>query len=92
MKSFKDMKKSDNPRYSNEERLFYQQFGNRIREIRKLKHISQVELAKYLNCSQASVSFYETGQRVFHLHDLASLCDSLNITPNELLGYRDKNL
>ena len=36
---------------------------NRIKELRIEKNISQNDLAKLLNTSQQSISFYETGKR-----------------------------
>lgn len=61
--------------------------GQRIRDIRKRKKITQDELAKMLNYSDASsISYIETGQRELNAKKLPLLAEVLEVSIEELLG------
>ncbi|PFW60803.1 helix-turn-helix domain-containing protein [Bacillus sp. AFS075034] len=61
--------------------------GQRIRDIRKRKKITQDELAKMLNYSYASsISYIETGQRQINAKKLPILAEALGVSIEELLG------
>lgn len=59
--------------------------GNRIREIRLEKGMSQNELAALVGVASNSISLYETkGQ--FPTYMIGKLCNALDVSPNYLLG------
>ena len=62
---------------------------NRIRELRKEKGITQIELAKLLNVSDRSVGFYETGERDPDTDTLKKLASYFDVSIDYLLGHSD---
>jgi transcriptional regulator, XRE family len=58
--------------------------GANLREARKLKGISQKELAAELGKKQPEYSDYETGKIQLDYEKIIFLCKKLDITPNEL--------
>lgn len=58
--------------------------GANLREARKLKGISQKELATELGKKQPEYSDYETGKIQLDYEKIIFLCKKLDITPNEL--------
>lgn len=65
---------------------------NRIKQLRKEKGLKQSELAKALNISQASVSFWETESTTPNEIEKLKLSKFFNCTPDYLMGYTDINL
>ena len=65
------------------------QFKERLKELRKEKHLSQVELAKELQVSQRSISSWETGFRQPDFATLETLAKYFNVTTDYLLGVTD---
>lgn len=63
--------------------------NNRLRELRKEKGLTQVELAKILNVSDRSVGFYETGERDPDTDTLKKLADYFDVAIDYLLGRSD---
>ncbi len=63
--------------------------NNRLRELRKEKGLTQIELAKILNVSDRSVGFYETGERDPDTETLKKLADYFDVTIDYLLGRSD---
>ena len=63
--------------------------GNRIKSRRQALNLSQSELAKQLNCTQAALSQYENGNREPGLNDLANIANCLHTTTDYLLGQTD---
>ena len=63
--------------------------GNRIRELRKQKGLSQEALGKLVNVTKVSISCYENENRSPDLETFELLVDALDTTPDYLLG-RDK--
>lgn len=59
--------------------------GNCIKEIRKRKGITQVELAKLLEVTQGAVQKLESGENDLTGKMLKKLADVLNVEPWELL-------
>ena len=59
-------------------------FGRRMQKIRKVKHLTQEELAFRMNKSTRFISDLERGARKPNLNTLLDLINSLEITPNEL--------
>lgn len=65
-------------------------FKDRLKELRELKNLSQLELATKLNISNAVVSMYEKGTRQPSRETLEMIADFFNVdTPyNYLLEFQ----
>ncbi|AEY64809.1 helix-turn-helix transcriptional regulator [Clostridium sp. BNL1100] len=63
--------------------------NNRLRELRKEKGLTQMELAKQLNVSDRSVGFYETGERDPDTDTLRKLSDFFDVSIDYLLCRSD---
>ena len=61
-------------------------FAERLKEERESSHISRSDLAKYLNVSVRTVSYWESGQRECDFDTLIKIVDYLNTTVDYLLG------
>ncbi len=61
----------------------------RLKELRKIKQISQVKLAMDLNMSQNGISRYETEAREADYSTLIALGDYFNVSIDFLLGRTD---
>ena len=64
------------------------ELGNRIRKYRENRGLSQKELAKMINVSNARVSNWEQGTNRPDVDILAAICRALNVCPSELLDVR----
>lgn len=64
--------------------------GRKISENRKIMGISQIEFAKNLNISNATLSQYESGDINIPLQKIVEISKILNVTPNYLLGFEEK--
>lgn len=58
---------------------------NCIKDIRKKKHVTQVQLAKLLGVSQGAIQMIETGQRGLDIEWMHKIAKALNCEPWELL-------
>lgn len=74
----------DSLKLSDEERR--KRFGARIRMMRQLLGLKQVDLAEKLNISPQALAIYETGRREPNLKNLIALARALNTTADWLLG------
>lgn len=63
-----------------------QQIGARLRELRKARGFSQVEMAARVGVAQTVYSAYETGRVRLHGELILKLAEILRSTANELLG------
>jgi transcriptional regulator with XRE-family HTH domain len=64
----------------------YQQvFGKRVRELRKERGLSQVELAAKVGIDRSYMGFLERGERNPSLEVIAKIAEALSVTPDELL-------
>lgn len=61
--------------------------GEKIREARKSKKMTQEDLAKKLGVKRSVISKYETGQIEPPLPQLRKIADALNVTLAYFLGY-----
>ena len=59
--------------------------GNRIREFRKMRHLSQEELAEKCGMHRAHIGQLERGEKNASLVSIQSICRGLQITMDELL-------
>lgn len=65
--------------------------GDNIKRIRKVRNITQVELAEKLSMEVKSLSLIETGKGFISAKTLDKLLTVLNITPSELFETSDHN-
>ena len=63
-----------------------QKIGEFIKEQRKLKCLTQKELADKINCTDKAVSRWETGRGIPEVSLLLPLSKALDVTVNELLS------
>ncbi|MFB5190459.1 helix-turn-helix domain-containing protein [Alicyclobacillus fastidiosus] len=61
-------------------------FGRKMRAYRKLKHMTQIELAEHLGVSVAIVGSLERGTRTPSPQMIRRLTEVLNVTEAELFG------
>lgn len=64
-------------------------FGKRLRELRKQKHLSQEELAKQLNISRSSIGMFEQGRRRPDFEMQEVFADYFNVNMDYLFGRED---
>lgn len=61
----------------------------RLKELRKSKHISQIKLSIELNMNQNSISRYETGEREADYKTLIAFADYFDVSIDYFLGRTD---
>ncbi|MBQ3031395.1 MAG: helix-turn-helix transcriptional regulator [Anaerotignum sp.] len=61
-------------------------FAKRLRELRKEKGLSQVELGEWLGYGYTAISSYETGRNEPSYTDLIRICEVLDVSADYLLG------
>lgn len=66
--------------------LMSYQIGKRICKFRKMKNISQKELAEMLKVSSSRISNWEQGINRPDVDILADICTALDVSPSELLN------
>lgn len=59
---------------------------NRIRIIRKQKHLSMRQLGEMVGVTEGAISHYETGRRTPPIDVLRRIADALGVTVDDLLG------
>ena len=64
-------------------------YGQRIRELRIEKGLTQTQLAEILNTTQKSISKYETEFIDLNTNVIISLCKFFNVSADYLLGLTD---
>lgn len=65
-------------------------FQERLRELRKSKHISQQKLAEVLNTSNSSICDWECGRSQPDLETLANISVFFDVNSDYLLGLEDE--
>jgi transcriptional regulator with XRE-family HTH domain len=63
-------------------------FGKRLKEIRKRRGVSQVDLGQRLGIHQSLISQYECGYLRLHGALLVRLAQALQTTPDEILAIK----
>lgn len=61
-------------------------FATRLRELRKEKGLSQVELGEHLGYGYTAISSYETGRNEPSYSDLIRICEILDVSADYILG------
>lgn len=59
---------------------------NRLKQLRAAQGLSQAKLGEMLNCTDVTVSRYETGQRDIDSATICKLCEIFGCTADYLLG------
>jgi transcriptional regulator with XRE-family HTH domain len=65
--------------------------GDKLKELRSKKNVSQQEVAKYLNVDRSTYGKYETGDSSPDYEKLLKLASYFNTTTDYLLGYDDNS-
>lgn len=60
--------------------------GFRLKELRKEKNLSQMELGKILGVSKVSISGYEKGNRIPSMDIFMQILDTFDVSADYLLG------
>lgn len=64
----------------------------RLKELRKIKNVSQAEFAKYMNVAQNTVSRWENGDRLMDTETLLRAAEYFNVTADYLLGRKPEQI
>ena len=62
---------------------------NRLKQLRAAQGLSQAKLGEMLNCTDVTVSGYETGQRDIDSATICKLCEIFGCSADYLLGRSD---
>ncbi len=60
--------------------------GNRIKTLREARGLTQGALAKMINVTKSTISYYESGKRVPTVSNLHDLARALNVSFDYLMG------
>lgn len=63
--------------------------GENLKYVRKLKGLTQKQVAEQLNMTQQQYSRFENGVFELNYDLIVSLCKMLDTTPNELFDFND---
>lgn len=67
------------------------EFGNRVKQLRKQKELTQEQLAKRLWVTKSIISAYESGAKFPSLDMLIKLAYTFGVTTDYLLGVNKKH-
>lgn len=67
-------------------------YSERIRELRKMRGMSQQDLADKLDLNKVAISQYERGVRRPNIDIVSALCDIFNVSSGYLLGEDDATI
>ncbi|PGU29616.1 transcriptional regulator [Bacillus cereus] len=62
-------------------------FGKTLRQLRKSRDLTQIELAEILNLSQSQIKNWETGRFQPDIETLASIASYFNVSLDVLVGF-----
>lgn len=66
--------------------MFMVDFGERLRQLRKQKNLTQKQLAALIGVKNSIISFYEVGERMPSPEMVVKLASALNVSTDYLLG------
>lgn len=69
-----------------EDKIFYQQLGQRIAQLRKAENLTQQQLAETLGIAQQTLAHYEGGRLRVSVVMLPALARALAVSVEELIG------
>ena len=69
----------------NDDKMITEKVGSLIAKARKSKGISQAELAKKVNISQAMICTYEQGARRIPITQFIKIAEAIGISPGKIL-------
>jgi len=61
--------------------------GNNIKEARKLKGLTQKQVANHFRMTQQQYSRFENGIFELNYSQIIEICNLLEITPNEIFNF-----
>ena len=61
--------------------------GNNIKEARRLKGLTQNQVAQIFRMTQQQYSRFENGVFELNYEQIVNICKLLDITPNEIFGF-----
>lgn len=64
-------------------------FGERLKEIRIMKNLTQKQLALMINSTERGVQRYESGERKPNFEVIIALCKALEVSADYLLGLKN---
>ena len=64
-------------------------FGKYLKEYREKNSFSQAELAEMVGTSQQMIAYFENDLRNPNATTLILICQALDCTPNDLLGFNE---
>jgi putative transcriptional regulator len=67
--------------------IYLKKLGQKIREIRKEKNITQIELGYRCNFEQPSIARIEAGRTNPNILTLKKIAEALDVSPEELLNF-----
>ncbi len=65
-------------------------YGERIKELRKERNLTQVQFAKLINTTQKNISKYELELLDLNTETIILICKTFNISADYLLGLEDE--
>jgi len=66
-------------------------FGKRLKELRRAKGLTQLQLAELLNTSQRMIAHYERQNNRPRIDKIKAIAEALNVPIEELVGSEEKN-
>lgn len=67
------------------------EFGNRLKELRHLNHLTQTQLAERIGVAKSAVSYYENGERCPSHDVLIRIARIFHVSTDYLLGVERKS-
>lgn len=65
-------------------------FGEKLKELRKERNLTQKELSKAINCAQSAIFYWETNKQEPTISSLKKLCLFFDISADYFLGLEDE--
>lgn len=74
-----------------EDKTFLREMGNRISARRRMKRLTQEELAERIDVSPQMISNLETGKKAIRPENLLKICIALDVSADYLLTGSDRS-
>lgn len=71
--------------------VYYKEFGKRLNKVRKLRGLSQKDIAEFLSIQPATYSRYESGKSKIPLETIRILAKELKVSPDYLMTGKSYN-